>query len=74
MAAIDLDQVLGGEVRRCLAARTSSRGRAVLAEKFCLLLETLLDQRVEYRVVSASPHVPIVQTARVQQIKTSLSR
>ena len=33
----------------------------VLAEKFCLVLETLRNQVDEYRVESTSPHVPIVR-------------
>ena len=46
----------------------------MLAEKFCLLLETLKDQRLEYRVESTSPHVPIVPDAgRATQEKKFLS-
>jgi hypothetical protein len=45
----------------------------VLAEKFCLLLETLKDQRVEYRVESTSPHVPIVRNAQVERASKNSS-
>jgi hypothetical protein len=43
----------------------------MLAEKFCILLETLREHNSELRVQSTSPHVPVVLPAKNPQQSTA---
>jgi hypothetical protein len=46
--------------------RHPDKGLAMLAEKFCLVLETLRDRNDSSRVVSTSPHIPVLLAATDQ--------
>jgi hypothetical protein len=46
----------------------------MLAEKFCLLLETLREHNVELRVQSTSPHVPVAVPAKSPRQANGKSR